>query len=919
VVEERESPKEVPWHHVAPDEALALLRSAPGGISEEEAGRRLREGGPNVLPEKGRRSSLGMFVAQFKSPLIYLLFAAAAIALALGERTDAGVILGVVLVNAAIGAFQEGRAERSMTALRRMAGASARVLRGGEERSVEARALVPGDVLVLAAGDAVGADARLLSAAGLQMLEASLTGESQPVDKGVVPLPVDTPAPDRACMVYAGTHVASGRGTAVVVATGTSTEIGRIALLAESGPDVRTPLERRVAQLGRYLLAVALAVFALVVGVGFLRGLPPSQVLLVAISQLVSTVPEGLPVAMTVGLAIGMQRMAARHAIVRRLAAVESLGSTTVICTDKTGTLTRNEMTVTAVVLPGARQLSVAGVGYGPAGALLDGGSAVNAELDVDLRQLALAGALCNDAELAPPAAPGEPWRAIGDPTEAALLALARKAGVGPPEARARWPRLREIPFSAEHKMMATEHAGPRGPHVFLKGAPERILELCARSHRAERPVALEEEERRALEAGAERMGGAALRVLAFAEVPGGALDGPSSYADLRGRAVFLGMVGEMDPPREEAARAVAQCRSAGIRPVMVTGDHKATGLAVARALDIARADDVALDGKDLAALSDEELGRRLPRVSVYARVHPEQKLRIVRALQDAGHVVAMTGDGVNDAPALARADVGVAMGRGGTEVAKEASEIVITDDDFATIVGAVEEGRVVYANVKKALLLLLSTGLAEIAVLVIAVVAGLPLPFAAVQILWNNVVTEGTITVNLAMEPKEGDEMERPPISRREAMLSRPLVSRMLLMSAAITVSTLVFFALRLAQGVPFVRARTATFTLLAVCEWFNVLNCRSETRSALGTSLLRNRWLLGGLLLSNVLQLAVVYLEPLQRMFHTVPLSLAEVLAVGAAGSLVLWVEELRKLRARWRARPRSHPAEACPGDAP
>jgi Ca2+-transporting ATPase len=587
----------------------------------------------------------------------------------------------------------------------------------------------------------------------------------------------------------------------VVVATDLD-EIGRIAL-SPSRARREDALERRVAHEDT---CSSRWPFALVVARASC-GVPPSQILL-GDQPAVSTVPRGC--GDDRGLAVGMNAWPRRRS--RRLAR-SNRWSTTVICTDKTGTLTRNEMTVTAVVLPGARELTVTGVGYAPAGTLLEGESAVRAEVDPDLRQLAHAGALCNDAVIAAPAKHGEPWRAIGDPTEAALLPLAHKAGVDPAGARARWPRLREIPFSSEHKMMATEHGGPSGSHVFLKGAPERILELCATSHRGA-PVALEEGERRALEAAAQRMGEAALRVLALAEVPGGELDGTSSFADLRGRAVFLGMVGEMDPPREETARAVEQCRSAGIRPVMITGDHRATGLAVARALDIARADDTALDGAELAALSDDELRRRLERVSVYARVHPEQKLRIVRALQGAGHVVAMTGDGVNDAPALARADVGVAMGRTGTEVAKEASEIVITDDDFATIVGAVEEGRVVYANVKKALLLLLSTGLAEIAVLVIAVAVGLPLPFAAVQILWNNVVTEGTITVNLAMEPGEGDEMRRPPISRREAMLSRPLVSRMLLMSGAIAVSTLGFFALRLAQGVPFAQARTGAFT---------------------------------------------------------------------------------------------------------
>jgi Ca2+-transporting ATPase len=587
---------------------------------------------------------------------------------------------------------------------------------------------------------------------------------------------------------------------------------------------------------------------------------------------------------------------------------VESLGSTTVICTDKTGTLTRNEMTVTEVALPRNRRFLVSGSGYAPEGRLeRPGGERDGAQEgdDRELRALVEAAAVCNDAELVAPAGAGAPWQALGDPTEAALLTLAHRAGLDPGEARRRLPRRREIPFSSEQKMMATGHEGPGGPRVFLKGAPERVLDLCAHARRGDSVVPLDEAERRALEAEAERMGSGALRVLAFAEVPGTLLDEEAGFEALRGRAVVLGLAGQMDPPREEAGRAVRLCREAGIRPVMVTGDHKATGVAVARLLDLAREGDLALDGRELAALGEEELRRDLPRISVYARVHPEQKLRIVKALQESGQVVAMTGDGVNDAPALARADVGVAMGIAGTEVAKEASEIVITDDNFATIVGAVEEGRIVYGNIRKALLLLLSTGLAEIAILLASVVAGMPLPFAAVQILWNNVVTEGTITVNLAMEPGEGDEMRRKPVPRDERLLTRRLMVRMLLMSAVITAATLGYFAFQLREGVSFARAQTGTFTLLAVCEWFNVLNCRSEGRSALRNGLLRNPWLLAGLAGSIALQAAVLYFLPLGRIFHTVPLSGSELVVIAAVGSLVLWAEEIRKLAARWRSR--------------
>jgi len=584
---------------------------------------------------------------------------------------------------------------------------------------------------------------------------------------------------------------------------------------------------------------------------------------------------------------------------------VESLGSTTVICTDKTGTLTRNELTAVEAWLPGGRRLRVTGTGWDPAGRILEGDRGLDAGQDPDLGALLRAAVLCNDADLLPPGG-GEPrWRAAGDPTEAALVALASKGGLDPARERMGWPRRDEIPFDAARKMMATAHQASDRSCIFVKGAPEAVLDLCGAVRRGGAAVPVDEAARIEVHRQVEAMAQAALRVLAFAESPAVPLDGPDPFAPLRGRAVLLGLIGQIDPPRQEAPRAVRRCQSAGIRVVMVTGDHRATALAVARQVGIAAADDAGVDGRDLARLSDGELASALSRLSVFARVQPDQKLRIVEALQARGEVVAMTGDGVNDAPALVRADVGVAMGRAGTEVAKQASDVVITDDDFATIVAAVDEGRLVYRNLRKALLLLLSTGLAEILVLLGSLLAGLPLPFAAVQILWNNVVTEGTITVNLAMEPREGDEMRRPPVPRDEPILGGALLKRMLLMSAVITAATLGFFALEVARGAPLDRARTATFTLLAVCEWFNLMNCRSEARSALRLGLAGNPWLLGGVAVSLALQALVIWWPPLGRLFHTVPLSPAEVGVVVAVGSSVLWVEEIRKALARRRER--------------
>ena len=880
------------WHALPAEEALKALRTdRAGGLADDEAARRLAELGPNALPERESRSLLSVFLQQFRSPLIYLLLVAATLALALGHAGDAVVILVVVLANAVIGAAQEGRAQRSLDALRRMTHHNARVTRAGQERVIEARELVPGDVILLAAGDAVPADARVLESAGLHAAEAALTGESVPVSKRDDALPPGTPLADRHNILYAGTHVTAGRARAVVMATGLGTEIGHISTLAAGANEPQTPLERRIAQFGRYVMVAALGLFAAINIVGLLRGLPFGEILMVAISQLVGMVPEGLPVAMTVALAVGVQRMAKRHAIVRRLAAVETLGSTTVICTDKTGTLTRNEMTVGAVVLPDGRELSVTGSGYLPEGKILHGDSEVLRSSDAPLTRLLEAGVLCNDAMLsrAEPTE-GEP-KPIGDPTEIALLTLAQKGGVNPEAVRGRSPRVGEIPFDAGIKMMATQHDSASGYWVVVKGAPEVVLALCG-------PEAAP-----CLQA-AERLAARAFRVLGLATAHGVDLKSDAAVDALKGRCTLVGLVGAIDPPRPEVKEAVVRCQEAGIRPVMVTGDHKTTAQAIAAALGIVRKGHLVVDGRELEAMSDGELAERIDRISVFARVHPAQKLRIVEAYQKRGEVVAMTGDGVNDAPALVRADVGIAMGVTGTEVAKEAAKIVIADDNFATIVAAVEEGRLVYQNIKKAILLLFTTSLAEVIVLLAALLLGYPPPFAAVQILWNNLVTEGVITINLIMEPAEGDEMRRPPISPGEPLLTRSALLRMLLMTPAIVVSTLGWFAFRLSSGVSLVQAQTETFTLLAVCEWFNVLNCRSETRSALNLSVLRNPWLMGGLLLGNALQVAVVFWAPLGRFFHTVPFDVRQVVVIGAVGSLVLWVEELRKLAARRRS---------------
>ena len=877
------------WHALSPAQALQRLGVDPDrGLDAATVQERLALHGDNALPEPPPRPLWRTFARQFKSPLIYILFVAAALAVALGHRGDALVILLVVLVNALIGSFQEGRAERSMAALRQLAALQVRVLRGGQEEVVEARQLVPGDVLLLAAGDAVAADARLFEEAQLHVAEAALTGESVPVSKGLAPVPEATGLADRHNMVYSGTYVTAGRARAVAVATGAHTEVGRIAGLTEGAEEPQTPLEQRLAHFGRVLVGAALGLFVLVLLLGLWRALPLDEVLMVAISQMVSMVPEGLPVAMTIALAVGMQRMAARGAIIRRLSAVETLGSTTVICSDKTGTLTRNEMTAVAVWLPGERHITVDGIGYTPTGRLHEDGRSVDAT-DPALRRLLQVAALCNDAGLAAPDDERGSWTVLGDPTEGALLVLAAKAGLDLEQLRLASPREAELPFDSDTKLMATRHRDTDAPRrVRLKGAPEAVLRLLPATD-----TALVQAARSAANA----MATQALRVLAFAELDDDVLDEAADFEALVGRARLLGLVGQIDPPREEVKVAVAACRAAGIRPIMVTGDHKLTGLAIARELGIARDGEDAVDGPELERMNEPELREELPGIAVFARVQPAQKLRIVQALQDQGHTVAMTGDGVNDAPALARADVGVAMGITGTEVAKSAAKIVITDDNFATIVGAVEQGRVVYGNLKKVILYLFATSVDEVLVLLLALLAGYPLPLAAVQILWINLVTEGTLTVNLVMDPADGQEMRRQPVPRNDPLLGRTALLRTALMAGTAAAVAFGWFAWRLQQGVDLELVRTEVFTLVAMSQWFNVLNCQSATTSALGRGLLRNRWLLGGLLLSVLLQGLVLYAPFMNTLFHTQPLPLQTLLPLLALASAVLWAEELRK----------------------
>ena len=848
------------WHQRDVAEVLRHFGSAADhGLSTAEARRRLSEYGANELAEPRRVSPWGILAEQFKNVLIIILLVAVALSAVLGHTVEALAIAVIVLFAAVLGFYQEFRAERAIEALRRMAAPTATVLRDGEELSVSAREAVPGDIIILRMGDKIPADARLIDAVNLKCDEAALTGESTAVEKQTAALAHGALAvADRNNMVYAGTTVTYGRGRAVVVATGMMTEFGKIAQSLESVETSRTPLQQNLDRVGNILARAALVIVVVIAGLGLLRGLPFLEMLIFSIALAVAVVPEALPAVVTISLALGVQRMSRRHALIRRLSAVETLGSVSVICSDKTGTLTKDEMTARKIFVAG-RMLAVSGSGYEPKGVFTDRERPIEPKGPVEL--LLRAGALASDARLV--RASDQGWKIKGDPTEGALVVAAAKAGLNKADLDAKFPRIGEIPFTSESKRMTTLHATPGGTVAYAKGAPEIILNACARVALDEGVAALDAAGMNSILQTARQMAEEALRVLAVAYKPN------TQLQDAECDMIFLGLLGMIDPPRPEAKTAIETCARAGIKPIMITGDHPITAAAVARELGLLT-DGQVLTGAQLDSLSEADFERAVERLTVYARVSPAHKLRVVTALQKNRHFVAMTGDGINDAPALKKADIGVAMGITGTDVTKEAADMTLTDDNFASIVAAVEEGRGVFENIKKYLMFLLSCNLGEIALLAGATLLGWPLPLSAVQILYINLATDGLPALALAVDPHEIDLMARPPRDPRRGIFTPPVVTLMLVGGLWSGLVTLVAFQWALASGRALQESMTMVFTGLVLIEFFKAYNFRSDRKSVLRRPF-ANQWLNWAILWESVLLLLVVYLPFLQLAFGT------------------------------------------------
>src|SRR5574337_1125576 len=866
------------WHILSDETVFAHLKSTPTGLTEVEAAQRLGEHGPNELQAAHRISPWTILFQQFKNVLIVILLVATALSAFLGHGIEAIAIVVIVLFAVLLGFVQEYRAERATEELRKMAAPTATALRDREEREIPARALVPGDVVLVRAGDKIPADVRLIEAVNLQVDEAALTGESVPVDKHAAPLTNGELAlGDRKNMAYAGTVATYGRGRAMVVATGMSTEFGKIAKMLQTVETSRPPLQENLDKVGNTLARAAFVVVAIIVALGLLRGQPFIEMFIFGIALAVAVVPEALPAVVTISLAIGVQRMVKRHALMRRLPAVETLGSTSVICSDKTGTLTKDEMTVRTIFVAG-QMLDVSGTGYEPHGRFSRDGLAI--EPPGPLILLLRAAALASDAHIVHSEADGR-WHIKGDPTEGALIVAAAKAWLNKADLDSQSPRVNEIPFTSETKRMTTLHKEPDGVVAYAKGAPEIILDSCIRQMTADGVTALDAARREIILETARRMASEAMRVLAVAYKPGATLE--NAEHDI----TFLGLVGMIDPPRPEAKAAIETCEQAGIKPVMITGDHPLTAQAVARELGLLKTGRI-VTGAELEAMSEAEFEREVEKIDVYARVSPAHKLRVVTALQKKGHVAAMTGDGVNDAPALKKADIGIAMG------------ITGTDDNFASIVAAVEEGRGIFGNIKKYLMYLLSCNIGEIVLMAGATLLGLPLPLTAVQILYVNLATDGLPALALAVDPPEPDLMRRKPRNPRTGIFTRPVVTVMIvggLWSAAVNMG---FFAWALNSGRSIEQAMTMIFVSLILIECFKAYNFRSDRHSVLNQPF-ANRWLNLATIWGLVLLAVIIYAPFLHTSFSTVSLPFVDwAIVVGLASTISPVLES-----AKWMAR--------------
>ncbi len=894
------------WHTLKSEEALLKLATSEEGLTTAEAERRLQTYGANELEEERGPSRLALIAHQLKSPLIAVLVTAALISFSIGEYIDMSVIVVIIVFNTIIGFFQEYKAESALQALKTMTAPEAGVIRDGLETRVKTREIVPGDVITLNAGDKVPADARIFEALNLEMDESMLTGESTPVKKTAMPLGGDLQIADRVNMVFSGTIVTRGRAKAVVVLTGMRTEIGKIAKLIKETGKAETPIQRQTTDLSKKLGLFALLASGIILVISLLRGFEFIEAFLFVLAAAVSAIPEGLPVVITITLAIGVNRMARRNAIIRRLQAVDTLGSATAICTDKTGTLTTNQMTVQKIFTDG-RTIRVTGAGYAPEGRFEEDGRPVDPAEDGQLGLLLRIAALCNDASLKQHKLDGgSRWGIQGDPTEGALVVAAAKAGLEKDRLEETYPRVDEIPFDSKDRYMATFHtfhkAGEGRLGVYVKGAPENILEKCSRVLEGGRAEQLTPKKKEEIMRASTQMAREALRVLALAydlidegrlgEVKAGLQAGSSHL-------IFAGLVGMIDPPRAEAKPAVDLCKKAGIRVIMATGDHMLTAEAIAKEIGILEEGPGVLEGVDIDRMSDSELDAAVSKTSVFARVSPEHKHRIVESLKRNGHVVAMTGDGVNDAPALKAAAIGISMGITGTDVTKETADMVLTDDNFASIVSAVEEGRVVFENIRKVVKYLISTNTGEIVTILSALVLlpGAPLIFTPVQILWVNLVTDGLLDKFIAMEPKEKGIMDQPPRKPGERIINRDMVLNILYVSIFMAVGTLWLFTTEWNNG-DLRRAQTMAFTVIAMFQVFNSLNCRSRTASIFRLGLATNKYLLAGITASVSLQVLATFLPPLQIALGTVQLSIWDWATIFLLSSTVLIADEIRKL---------------------